>query len=163
MTTHRKTDTRTDKQVTAADHAAQARRPAAKTRATASLWQLAEDRDTYGDRAGWYVLTTPDGNEELAGPWEHVESAHAFATAAGWTLIPLDDDAADKTPERLAILNHDRYGSPILSDAQVDVVVAALRLAARQYDTFANSTPLQAAGYRRASAEARALADELAQ
>lgn len=51
-----------------------------------ALWQLAPDRDAYGDRAGWWILTTPDGETELAGPWPTAEGAIDYAKQAGWVL-----------------------------------------------------------------------------
>ena len=56
-----------------------------------SLWQLAPDRESYGDHAEWWILVTPDGRDELAGPWETDEEAEAHAAAQGWTVVPLED------------------------------------------------------------------------
>ncbi len=58
-----------------------------------SLWQLAPDRESYGDKAGWWILTTPDGREEEeGGPWATEKEAREFARQKGWKVVPLADD-----------------------------------------------------------------------
>lgn len=32
-------------------------------------WQLADDPKTYGDQAGWWLVVSPDYQEEIAGPF----------------------------------------------------------------------------------------------
>lgn len=34
------------------------------------LYQLADDVDAYGENAGWWMVVSDDGNEELAGPFK---------------------------------------------------------------------------------------------
>lgn len=35
------------------------------------VWQLADDAETYGAHAGWYIITTAGGEHEIAGgPWQ---------------------------------------------------------------------------------------------
>jgi len=35
-----------------------------------NLYQLADDVGTYGENAGWWMVVSDDGNEELAGPFK---------------------------------------------------------------------------------------------
>lgn len=53
-----------------------------------SVYQLAEDPTTYGQTAGWFLLTSPDYETEHAGPFPTVQDAEAHATANGWRLVP---------------------------------------------------------------------------
>lgn len=57
-----------------------------------AVWRLAEDRGAYGRQAGWYILTTPDGEDEvigLGGPWRTMKEAHAAAAKNGLPVVPL--------------------------------------------------------------------------
>lgn len=54
-----------------------------------SLWKLAPDAEAYGDKAGHFILTSPDGGNELpGGPWESEDSAVFHALKQGWTVVP---------------------------------------------------------------------------
>jgi hypothetical protein len=44
------------------------------------LWQLSLDTEVYGDHAGWWVVTTDDQEDEIAGPFE------TSAEAVRWIL-----------------------------------------------------------------------------
>lgn len=55
-----------------------------------SIWQLAEDEDAYGTDSGRFILTSPDGEEEESALVFDTEAeAEAFASAQGWTIVPL--------------------------------------------------------------------------
>ena len=36
-------------------------------------WQLANDADTYGDQAGWWIVVSPDFEDELSPPFATLE------------------------------------------------------------------------------------------
>ncbi|KFL31725.1 hypothetical protein JP75_06530 [Devosia riboflavina] len=58
-----------------------------------SIWQLAEDKD-YGEQAGWFILTSPDGEiEQDGGPWQTEAEAEQYAIRKGWRVVPLDAGA----------------------------------------------------------------------
>lgn len=57
----------------------------------AAVWQLADDPASYPDIAGWFILVSPDGEDELAGPWPTEHDARLHAAQNGWTLVPLND------------------------------------------------------------------------
>jgi hypothetical protein len=44
----------------------------------AALYQLAFDLETYGNKAGWWLVTTADHEDELAGPYETDAEARAW-------------------------------------------------------------------------------------
>lgn len=71
-----------------------------------SIWRLADDPDAYGDIAGWFILVTPDGEEEVAGTWATEEGAREFAEERGWEVVPL---LADEGPDESH--GHKVYGS----------------------------------------------------
>lgn len=51
------------------------------------VWQLADDESAYGDKAGWFILTSPDGEDEQpGGPWATEAEAEAHAREQGWKL-----------------------------------------------------------------------------
>lgn len=58
----------------------------------ASVWQLAADADSYGPNAVKFILTTPDGENELSGDEMFADEAAAVAYAAsvGLTIVPLE-------------------------------------------------------------------------
>lgn len=57
---------------------------------TASIYQLDDDPETYGLRAAWFILVSPDGEYEIAGPWATTAEATAYAEHYHLTLEPLD-------------------------------------------------------------------------
>jgi len=54
-----------------------------------SIWQLADDPETYGEKSGWFILTSPDGEEEHTVPFETEAQARAFAELHDLTIVPL--------------------------------------------------------------------------
>ena len=60
-----------------------------------SIWQLANDPEAYGEDAGKFILTRPDGEDEVAqglamfNPFGTADEAQAYATAHGWEVVPL--------------------------------------------------------------------------
>jgi len=57
-----------------------------------SIWQLADDADTYGTHAAHFIITTPDGEDEMTSLiFYDVETANAYAARMGWTIVPLED------------------------------------------------------------------------
>jgi hypothetical protein len=56
----------------------------------AAVWRLADDDATYAENAGKFILTTPDGENELSGDavFSTEDEAAAFAAGQGWTLVP---------------------------------------------------------------------------
>lgn len=55
-----------------------------------SIWQLANDVEAYGQQAGHFILTTPNGENELAGVFSTEEAADDYAIDQGWQIVPLD-------------------------------------------------------------------------
>jgi hypothetical protein len=55
-----------------------------------SIWQLADDDVTYVESAAHFILTTPDGEDEMSQPFPTEEAAKAYAERMGWTIVPLD-------------------------------------------------------------------------
>lgn len=54
-----------------------------------SVWRLAEDAQVYGEHAGWYILTSPDGEVELSGLiFETVAAAEEHAVKRGMLVVP---------------------------------------------------------------------------
>jgi len=55
-----------------------------------SIWRLANE-ESYGEQAGWYMLTTPDGEDEIdGGPWATEEEAKQFAANASYGVVDLN-------------------------------------------------------------------------
>ena len=42
------------------------------------IWQLAPDTEAYGEHAGWWIVTSDDGEEEIAGPYRTDRQALAW-------------------------------------------------------------------------------------
>jgi hypothetical protein len=67
--------------------------PAAKR---VSVWQLAPNNEVDASKAGWFILTSPDGESEMpisegeTGEWPTRAQAVAHAFAMGWTVVPLN-------------------------------------------------------------------------
>lgn len=61
-----------------------------------SLWQLADDPATYGDKALKWIIVDPTGKVEMLDTvFDTDEAATAGAKAQGWTVVPLrTEDAA---------------------------------------------------------------------
>lgn len=57
-----------------------------------SIWQLAPDEISYGEKAGWFILVTPDGDTEMAGTWPTAEEARNHAIKRGWSIVPMKED-----------------------------------------------------------------------
>lgn len=55
-----------------------------------TLWQLAPDFVTYGERQNWWILVTPDGEVDIDGPWATKEEAEAVAVARNWKIVPIE-------------------------------------------------------------------------
>jgi len=57
-----------------------------------SIWQLADDTIAYGDKAGHFIITTPDGEDELHhGIFTTPELAEACALEHRFKVVPLED------------------------------------------------------------------------
>lgn len=54
-----------------------------------SIWQLANDPEAYGDQAGHFILSSPDGEFEFCEPEPTVEAVTAIARSQGWQIVPL--------------------------------------------------------------------------
>lgn len=50
------------------------------------IWKLAPDRNAYGKHAGWYLLVSEDGEDELAGPFRYEDEAEFHAAENGWII-----------------------------------------------------------------------------
>ena len=72
-----------------------------------SLWQLANDFETYGDTEGWFILVSPDAEDELAGPFATEIEAMSYATAHSFQVVPLE---MDERYERLRLLDMEGPG-----------------------------------------------------
>lgn len=58
-------------------------------RTQVAVWALADDPDAYGEQAGWFMLTSPDGETEMeGGPWPTDEAAIDYAAEMGWEVVP---------------------------------------------------------------------------
>lgn len=55
-----------------------------------SIWQLADDASTYVESAAHFILTTPDGEDEMSQPFPTEEAAKAYAARLGWKVVPLE-------------------------------------------------------------------------
>jgi hypothetical protein len=67
-----------------------------------SVWKLAQDNEAYGKKAGWYILVSPNGEEEVAPgkAWSTREDAEAYATdAQGWEVVPLQIECTDENQD----------------------------------------------------------------
>lgn len=65
-------------------------------RTQVAVWQLADDEDAYGAEAGWFILTSPDGETEMdGGPWPTAEQAVDRAAEMGWAIVPATFVSAD--------------------------------------------------------------------
>jgi hypothetical protein len=55
-----------------------------------SVWQLADDPEAYGDDAGKFILTSPDGEDEAdCGIFDTADEASDYAFVLGWEVVPL--------------------------------------------------------------------------
>lgn len=52
-----------------------------------ALWQLANDPAEYGVYALGWVVVTPDGEDELSGPFRFRQDAERFARDMGWEIV----------------------------------------------------------------------------
>lgn len=51
-------------------------------------WQLADDEEAYGDNAGWWIIVSPDQEDELpGGPWQTEDELRAHAVQANILLL----------------------------------------------------------------------------
>lgn len=61
-----------------------------------AIWRLADDPESYGADAGKFILTTPDGEEEVTytpgkkAIFATEEEARGFAEAHGDDVVPLE-------------------------------------------------------------------------
>jgi hypothetical protein len=56
-----------------------------------AIYRLAEDRLEYKDKAGWFIVVTPDGMEELSEPFETQEEARTWAESKQLIVGPLEE------------------------------------------------------------------------
>lgn len=61
-------------------------------------WQLADDPGTYGDKAGWWLVVSPDFEDEIAGPFATREECDRIIAELEQGRA---EAAADPYPERV--------------------------------------------------------------